>query len=69
MPVLKVLKNATNYALICRPRNEHKVDRDEELEFVRDPKFTRTVQCLDCGFDLELKLDETNNELYNIREI
>lgn len=66
--VKEFLKYFLKYLFICKIRNSHRVSSKEENEFLNNTSCNRITQCLDCNFDLELKLDNNNTEFYIISE-
>lgn len=69
MSMFKILKNLKNYGFICKRRNYHQPNSEDEDDFLENPKFPKETYCKDCGFALELKLDEEDNEFYWIQEL
>ena len=67
--MFKILKNLKNYEFICKRRNHHKPDTEDEADFLKNPKFRKETYCGDCGSALELKLDEEDSEFYWIQEL
>lgn len=69
MTMFKILQNFKNYEFICKRRNHHKPNSEDEVDFLKNPKFRKETYCEDCGFGLELRLDEEDIESYWIQEL
>lgn len=67
--IFKILKNIKNYVVICKIRNAHNPDPEDALDFLNNPKFPKQTRCIDCGFDLEIRVDECDPEFYIIQEV
>ena len=67
--MFKILKNWTNYELICKKRDRHEPLRAELMDFKENPKFPKKTRCQDCGFEIELKIDEDDSGYYWVKEI
>jgi len=66
--MFKILKDFKNYEFICKRRNYHKPNPEDEIDFLKNNKFRKVTYCEDCGFALELKLDD-DPESYWVQEI
>ena len=69
MPMIKILKSLARYEIICKKHGEHKPQSEDLEDFVKNPKFTKETQCEDCGFSLQLTLDENDDDIFWITEI
>ena len=67
--MFRILKNLKNYEFVCKRRNHHEPNLEDELDFLENLKFAKQTYCNDCGFALELKIDEDDPESYWINEI
>ena len=68
MTIFQIIKNLKNYEITCK-RNGHKPTKDDLQDFLNNTKFPKTTQCEECGFMLELKLDENDEDYYWTNEI
>ncbi len=69
MSMFTILKNLKNYEFVCKRRNHHEPYHEDESDFLSNSKFPKITYCVDCGFALELKLDEDDPESYWIQEV
>ena len=67
--LMEIFKSLTRYELTCKRKGEHTAVSEDLYDFVRNPKFTKETQCEDCGFKLQLVLDEHDSDLFWTREI
>ena len=69
MPVFKILTNLKNYEFICKRRGHHEPDNKKHLHFLENAKFPTETNCVDCGCDLKLELDDIDPNMYWIKEL
>ena len=69
MFIFKILKNLKNYEIICKKKGHHEPKSKDVLDFIKNKRFPKETFCQDCGFALELKLDDEDTNAYWIHEI
>ena len=69
MIMFEILKNLKTYEFTCKKRHHHEPLDTDLKDFLTNNKFTKQTVCQDCGFSLELKLDDNDPDIYWIDEI
>ncbi len=69
MSMFKILKNLKDYEIVCKKRGHHEPESKDVSDFIKNTAFPKETFCQDCGFILELKLDDEDSNAYWIQEI
>lgn len=68
MSKFKIFKNLKNYEITCKIRGHHEPENNDVSDFILNMKFPKETYCQDCGFSLELEIDDDNPKYYWVNE-